>query len=99
MLGVVADAAVLQLSGCGTQSLSSGSDFDDVMKDPKAAADEFIAAAGPPDEIVRNAYGSRPSGCRADPQDPGGYLGRTTSGLLRIDHGSPRSAAVFSNPW
>lgn len=57
MLGVVADAAVLQLSGCGTQSLSSGSDFDDVMKDPKATADEFIAAAGPT-EIVRNADGS-----------------------------------------
>lgn len=53
ILGVVGDAAVLQLSGCGTQSLSSGSDFDDVMKDPKATADEFIAAAGPPDEIVR----------------------------------------------
>ncbi len=55
---VTVGACLLLLSGCGSLGLGAGARFDDVMRDPKATADQIIEAAGPPDEVARNADGS-----------------------------------------
>ncbi len=51
-------AVGLLLTGCASDNVEAGRDFDEVMRDPRAAAEDIIAAAGPPDEVARHPDGS-----------------------------------------